>query len=198
MPQVLRRRVAKFVSGRSQLAVREPDFGLTIGGTIVDRECQLRLNARTLAVLGYPVAARETMCLDPDVRQAMLAAGTPCAGDRYAYAPSGAYRRADVADPRNSNAAVRRCKLRQSKLGRGKLFRRLSQHLVRHLACGRAAAQSGSSSVAGTSFATMGRVPRSRRRRRLIQSKASRRCNKLFGGNPQLLLNRRKRTSGNP
>ena len=81
-------------------------FGLTIGGTIVDRECQLRLNARTLAVLGYPVAARETMCLDPDVRQAMLAAGTPCAGDRYAYAPSGAYRRADVADPRNSNAAV--------------------------------------------------------------------------------------------
>ena len=81
-------------------------FGLTLGGTIVDRECQLRLNARTLAVLGYPVAARETMCLDPDVRQAMLAAGTPCAGDRYAYAPSGAYRRADVADPRNSNAAA--------------------------------------------------------------------------------------------
>jgi hypothetical protein len=81
-------------------------FGVTIGGTYVDRECQLRLNARTLAVLGYPVAARETMCLDPDVRQAMLAAGTPCAGDRYAYPPSGAYRRADVADPRNSNAAA--------------------------------------------------------------------------------------------
>ena len=81
-------------------------FGVTIGGTFVDRECQLRLNARTLAVLGYPVAARETMCLDPDVRQAMLAAGTPCAADRYAYAPSGAYRRADVVDPRNSIAAV--------------------------------------------------------------------------------------------
>ena len=63
--------------------------------------------------------------------------------------------------------------------------------------CGRAAAKSGSSSVAGTSFA-MGRVLRTSRRRRLIQSKASRRCNKLFGENQRLLLNRRKRTSGNP
>jgi hypothetical protein len=87
-------------------------FGLTIGGTIVDRECQLRLNARTLAVLGYPAAARETMCIDPNVRQAMLAAGTPCAADRvvYApervgYAPSAAPQRV-VADPRNSRAAV--------------------------------------------------------------------------------------------
>jgi hypothetical protein len=61
-------------------------FGVTIGGTFVDRECQLRLNARTLAVLGYPRAARETMCLDPDVRQAMAAAGTPCAADAYAPA----------------------------------------------------------------------------------------------------------------
>ena len=60
-------------------------FGLTIGGTFVDRECQLRLNARTLATLGYPVAARETMCLDEDVRRAMYAAGTPCAADRGGY-----------------------------------------------------------------------------------------------------------------
>lgn len=59
-------------------------IGVTIGGTFVDRECQLRLNARTLAVLGYPKAARETMCLDADVRQAMAAAGTPCAADAYA------------------------------------------------------------------------------------------------------------------
>jgi hypothetical protein len=63
-------------------------FGVTIGGTYVDKECQLRLNARTLAVLGYPVAARETMCLDPDVREAMLAAGTPCRAD-VAYARGG-------------------------------------------------------------------------------------------------------------
>lgn len=59
-------------------------FGLTVGGTMVDRECQLRLNAKTLAVLGYTVAAREEMCLDPEVRAAMLAGGTPCAADRAA------------------------------------------------------------------------------------------------------------------
>ncbi len=59
-------------------------FGLTVGGTMVDRECQLRLNAKTLAVLGYTVAAREEMCLDPEVRAAMMAAGTPCAADKGA------------------------------------------------------------------------------------------------------------------
>jgi len=57
-------------------------FGLTIGGTIVDQECQLRMNARTLATLGYAVAAREEMCIDPQVRAAMAQAGTPCAADR--------------------------------------------------------------------------------------------------------------------
>ena len=49
-----------------------------------DRECTLRLNAKTLAILGYTEAARETMCLDDNVRRAMIAAGTPCAGDRGA------------------------------------------------------------------------------------------------------------------
>jgi hypothetical protein len=76
-------------------------FGVTIGGTFVDKECQLRLNARTLAVLGYPKAARETMCLDPDVRQAMAAAGTPCAAD--AYAASARY---GEATPTSETAAV--------------------------------------------------------------------------------------------
>jgi hypothetical protein len=59
-------------------------FGLTVGGTLVDQECQLRMNARTLATLGYNVAAREEMCIDPQVRAAILAAGTPCAADRGA------------------------------------------------------------------------------------------------------------------
>jgi alkylhydroperoxidase/carboxymuconolactone decarboxylase family protein YurZ len=57
-------------------------FGVTIGGTIVDQECQLRMNARTLATLGYAVAAREEMCIDPQVRAAMAQAGTPCAQDQ--------------------------------------------------------------------------------------------------------------------
>lgn len=59
-------------------------FGLSIGGTIVDQECQLRMNARTLATLGYAKAAREEMCVDPQVRAAMAAAGTPCAADQSA------------------------------------------------------------------------------------------------------------------
>lgn len=61
-------------------------FGLTVGGTIVDQECQLRMNARTLATLGYATAAREEMCLDPQVRAAMAAAGTPCMADQAAAA----------------------------------------------------------------------------------------------------------------
>jgi hypothetical protein len=61
-------------------------FGVSIGGTYVDQECQLRLNARTLATLGYTVAAREEMCIDSGVRAAMLAAGSPCAADMGAHA----------------------------------------------------------------------------------------------------------------
>ena len=61
-------------------------FGVSIGGTYVDQECQLRLNARTLATLGYTVAAREEMCTDSGVRAAMLAAGTPCAADLGGHA----------------------------------------------------------------------------------------------------------------
>ena len=90
-------------------------FGVTIGGTFVDRECQLRLNARTLAVLGYARAARETMCLDYDVRQAMAAAGTPCAADAGYAAPvrygeaaaSNQTAMANPANPRGYAAPVR-------------------------------------------------------------------------------------------
>jgi hypothetical protein len=48
------------------------------------------------------------MCLDPDVRQAMAAAGTPCVADSRVpyYAPNVISRRAEVTDPRNSTAAV--------------------------------------------------------------------------------------------
>jgi hypothetical protein len=78
-------------------------FGVMLGGTFVDRECQLRLNARTLATLGYPVAARETMCLDEDVRRAMYAAGTPCAADRHGW---GGYGYHASAEPSTQVAAA--------------------------------------------------------------------------------------------
>ena len=79
-------------------------FGVSIGGTYVDTECQLRLNARTLATLGYTVAAREEMCLDPQVRAAMLAAGSPCAADM------GATPRLTTRCLRNPLTLRRRCK----------------------------------------------------------------------------------------
>lgn len=79
-------------------------FGLTVGGTMVDQECQLRMNARTLATLGYNVAAREEMCIDPVVRAAMLAAGTPCAADRLA--PRQARAEYDAASPQSANVTI--------------------------------------------------------------------------------------------
>jgi len=77
-------------------------FGLSIGGTLKDKECTLRLNAKTLAILGYREAARETMCLDPDVRTAMAAAGTPCNSDRAAVVNA----RAQAAYSQNAAPAV--------------------------------------------------------------------------------------------
>jgi len=56
-------------------------FGVTFGGTYEDKGCQARLNAKTLATLGYTAAAREIMCQNPNIASAMRHAGTPCAGD---------------------------------------------------------------------------------------------------------------------
>jgi hypothetical protein len=56
-------------------------FGFSVGSTIEDKSCQARLNAKTLATLGYAAAAREVMCQDPNVQLAMRHAGTPCAND---------------------------------------------------------------------------------------------------------------------
>ena len=60
-------------------------LGVTIGGTIVDQECQLR-DERADAGDPRPdaKAAREEMCVDPQVRAAMAAAGTPCVADESA------------------------------------------------------------------------------------------------------------------
>ncbi len=61
-------------------------FGLSFGGTYEDKGCQARLNAKTLATLGYVVAGREVLCQDPSIRAAMHNAGTPCAGDDGRFA----------------------------------------------------------------------------------------------------------------
>jgi hypothetical protein len=68
-------------------------FGFSLASTMEDKACQARLNAKTLATLGYAAAAREVMCQDPNIRTAMINAGTPCAPDaRVARAGGGACR----------------------------------------------------------------------------------------------------------
>ncbi len=68
-------------------------FGFSLASTMEDKACQARLNAKTLATLGYAAAAREVMCQDPNIRTAMINAGTPCAPDaRVARAGGGGCR----------------------------------------------------------------------------------------------------------
>jgi len=93
-------------------------FGVSIGGTYVDTECQLRLNARTLATLGYVVAAREEMCLDTQVRAAMLAAGSPCAADMGAHAaPYNAQAPSSYSAPPVQEASAQGCERRYQLFG---------------------------------------------------------------------------------
>ena len=93
-------------------------FGVSIGGTYVDQECQLRLNARTLATLGYTVAAREEMCIDSGVRAAMLAAGSPCAADMGAHAaPYNALASSSYSAPPVQEASAQGCERRYQLFG---------------------------------------------------------------------------------
>jgi hypothetical protein len=64
-------------------------FGLSIGTTWTDSNCQRLKNSRQLASLGYQRAAVALVCIDDSVREAMTAAGTPCpsANDKVAEAP---------------------------------------------------------------------------------------------------------------
>ncbi|SDA27628.1 hypothetical protein SAMN02799622_04095 [Methylobacterium sp. UNC378MF] len=55
-----------------------PGFGVTIGGTLTDKGCNLRLYARTLYSLGHRVAATQILCNDPDVALALAVEGVPC------------------------------------------------------------------------------------------------------------------------
>jgi hypothetical protein len=55
-------------------------FGLSVGATWRDHNCQRLKNARELAHMGYDNAAVALLCVDIDVRRAMSRAGTPCPG----------------------------------------------------------------------------------------------------------------------
>lgn len=64
--------------GSTSVGGAGPGFGITIGGTMVDRGCNLRLFSRTLDALGHRVAATQILCNDPEVAQALMAEGIRC------------------------------------------------------------------------------------------------------------------------
>jgi hypothetical protein len=64
--------------GSSSIGGAGVGFGISIGTTWTDENCQRLKNARQLASLGYSRAAIALVCLDEDVQLAMRAAGTPC------------------------------------------------------------------------------------------------------------------------
>jgi hypothetical protein len=77
--------------GSSSIGGQAVSFGLTIGTTWTDDNCQRLKNSRQLVALGYHRAATSLMCFDESVREAMIQAGTPC--------PSGAAAAVYVAPP---------------------------------------------------------------------------------------------------
>jgi hypothetical protein len=64
--------------GSSSFGAQAVTFGLSVGTTWRDQNCQRLKNSRQLVALGYHQAATALMCVDEDVRHAMEQAGTPC------------------------------------------------------------------------------------------------------------------------
>jgi hypothetical protein len=62
------------VSGAAQTQI----FGISLGGTQRDANCERLKISKTLFDMGMKVAAVATMCQDRRVFDAMMAAGTPC------------------------------------------------------------------------------------------------------------------------
>ena len=64
--------------GSSSIGGQAVGFGLTLGTTWTDTNCQRLKNSRQLASLGFSRAAVALVCADEAVQDAMQAAGTPC------------------------------------------------------------------------------------------------------------------------
>jgi hypothetical protein len=62
-------------------AVQTQIFGVSMGGTTVDLNCERIKLSRSLYDMGMKVAAVATMCQDRRVFEAMMNAGTPCPVD---------------------------------------------------------------------------------------------------------------------
>lgn len=64
--------------GSTSGAAQGPGFGISIGGTWNDDNCNRRYNAQLLDALGQNTAAVALLCQDVTIREAMEVAGTPC------------------------------------------------------------------------------------------------------------------------
>jgi hypothetical protein len=62
-------------------AVQTQIFGISMGGTLRDMNCERIKLAKNLFDMGMKVAAVATLCQDERVFTAMMAAGTPCPVD---------------------------------------------------------------------------------------------------------------------
>ncbi|MGH1570683.1 hypothetical protein ACRAWG_08495 [Methylobacterium sp. P31] len=89
--------------GSASVGGAGPGIGVTIGGTLTDKGCNLRLYAWTLYSLGHRVAATQILCNDPDVALALAVEGVRClagpgaeAQRRVGFSPTEDY--ASVAD----------------------------------------------------------------------------------------------------
>ena len=72
--------------GSSSIGAQAVTFGLSLGTTWQDDNCRRLKNSRQLVALGFHRAATALMCVDEDVRAAMIAAGTPCPNGEMAAA----------------------------------------------------------------------------------------------------------------
>lgn len=66
--------------GSSSVGAQGMAFGLSVGTTWRDENCQRLKNSRELNAMGFNRAAVALLCVDGDVRDAMNTAGTPCPG----------------------------------------------------------------------------------------------------------------------
>lgn len=64
--------------GSTSMGAQGIGFGVSFGSTWTDKNCMRIKNSRELVGLGQQAAAVQLLCIDKDVRRAMIAAGTPC------------------------------------------------------------------------------------------------------------------------
>ncbi|MCJ2056976.1 hypothetical protein MKL09_10470 [Methylobacterium sp. J-048] len=87
--------------GSASVGGAGPGIGVTIGSTMTDKGCNLRLYARTLYSLGHRIAATQILCNDPDVALALAVEGVRCLAG-----PGAETQRAVGFSPSGDDAAV--------------------------------------------------------------------------------------------